>query len=160
MNIFGWRARRNFTDASGGPGSEYASCLPSTLEPISSTTVRRDLLKVVLRETLMRNGIPAGWLRADVLRVSRTGEPPRLHLRLLTTEWQPRLVFHAVGLEQDFRARLRLLDPAADQWLQGVSWQFALQDTSDCPSLPPPGSWAAESLESAGRGTGGKGLRP
>jgi hypothetical protein len=37
--------------------------------------------------------------------------------------------------------RLLALDPLAQAWLSGFSWQFALEDASACPSLPHPGSW-------------------
>ena len=35
------------------------------------------------------------------------------------------------------------MDPLAGNWLMGISWQYALDDPSACPTLPHPGSWTA-----------------
>jgi hypothetical protein len=105
--------------------------------------VRKDLLKLVLRETLQRNGIPSGWMSADMLRTTSAKREHGLHVRFLVREWQPRLMLHGLAIEQEFTQRLLLLDPLARDWLMGFSWQYALQDTSSCPPLPHPGSWTA-----------------
>jgi hypothetical protein len=111
-----------------------------------SASVRKDLLKVVLREMLLRNGIPSEWLSADMLRTTspRRGDQGHgIHVRLLVRHWDTRLLAHSVALEQDFYQRLMLLDATAPSWLMGFSWQFALPDLSVCPPLPHPGSWTA-----------------
>jgi hypothetical protein len=106
--------------------------------------LRKDLLKLVLRELLMRNGIPQEWLSADMLRTSSAAAREHgLHVRFLVRRWEPRLMLHGPALEEEFAQRLTVLDPAADKWLMGFSWQFALEDRTTCPSLPHPGSWTA-----------------
>jgi hypothetical protein len=110
----------------------------------SSQSVRKDLLKVALRETLTRNGIPPTWISADMLRTtSASKRETGLHVRLQVRHWDPRLLLHGVALEKDFAERLQLLDPAAANWLMGFSWQFAMEDKSPCPALPHPATWTA-----------------
>lgn len=110
----------------------------------TSQSVRKDLLRMVLRETLTRNGIPPTWLSADLL---RTSSPARreagLHVRFLVRHWDPRLTQHAVAFEHEFTDRLLLLDPLATNWLMGFSWQFVMEDKSACPALPHPSTWTA-----------------
>jgi hypothetical protein len=117
--------------------------LASQMTPAAGNVhaVRKDLLKLVLRETLLRNGIPAAWMSADMLRTTSAKRDQGLHVRFLVREWQPNLLLHGPALEQEFMHRLLLLDPLARDWLMGFSWQYALQDASRCPPLPHPGSW-------------------
>jgi hypothetical protein len=105
---------------------------------------RKDLLRLVLRETLQRNGIPTRWLGAEVLRATSRNREPGVHLRFLIRAWDPRLLEHGVAIEENFRKRLLAMDPDSPKWLMGISWQFALEDSSQCPALPHPGWWTAE----------------
>jgi hypothetical protein len=126
-----------------GPNSTQfvASQLASGSGSVHS--VRKDLLKLVLREMLSRNGIPQPWLSADMLRTNSPKREQGIHVRFLVRVWEPRLMLHGPALEKEFQQRLLLLDPASGDWLMGFSWQFALADTGECPPLPHPGSWTA-----------------
>jgi hypothetical protein len=139
--------RRRKADATAKPGNARATSAGTEFEasqmaPGSSHHVRKDLLKIALRETLSRNGIPQAWLAADMLRTSSTRREQGLHVRFIMRSWEPRLVLHGPALEQDFMQRLLQLDPQADDWLMGFSWQFALEDASICPPLPHPAAWS------------------
>lgn len=126
-----------------GPNSVQfaASQMASDLGSVHS--LRKDLLKLVLREMLVRNGIPQPWLSADMLRTTSPKRQQGIHVRFLVRTWEPRLLLHGPALERDFQQRLLLLDPASGDWLMGFSWQFALSDLAECPALPHPGSWTA-----------------
>jgi hypothetical protein len=116
----------------------------------NSQSVRKDLLKVVLRETLTRNGIPPTWVSADMLRTtSASKRETGLHVRFQVRHWDPRLLHYAVALEKNFTQRLQLLDPLAHNWLMGFSWQFALEEKAACPALPHPSVWTAPPEPSA-----------
>lgn len=116
---------------------------PSGTPAVTQHTMRKDLLKVVLRETLMRNGIPMSWIGADLLRATSPKREPGIHVRLLVRHWDPRLQMCGVAFEQNFFRRLLAMDPQASDWLMGISWQYAMEDLSSCPPLPHPGSWTA-----------------
>ena len=117
----------------------------SQLSPNSHSphNVRKDLLRLVMRETLTRNGIPQVWLAADMLRTTSPKREQGIHVRFLVRAWEPRLLEHGPALEKEFFQRLVLLDPQAANWLMGFSWQFALPDTHSPGPLPHPGSWTA-----------------
>lgn len=142
---------------SAGPNSVQfvASQQGASVQSGSAHAVRKDLIKMVMRECLQRNGIPDAWLGAELLRASNPKREPGIHVRLLVRQWQPRLLQHAVALEQDLHQRLLVLDPQADTWLTGFSWQFALDDTSACPALPRAGTWTAP-VAAAGSAAPGK----
>ena len=106
-------------------------------------SVRRDMLRVALRDMMLRNGMPSTWLSAEMLRTTNSKKEAGMHMRFVVRHWEPRLMLHGPALEKDFSQRLHLLDPQAHTWLAGFSWQFALDDTGICPPLPHPNAWTA-----------------
>ena len=140
----------NNAGAGGKPDSQPASqlSLPAsaqhTRSPMSQeNSARRELLRLVLGDTLNRAGIPTAWIDADLLGATSRGRTPGIHVRLLLKHWDPRLIVHGIAFEHAFKKRVLTLDPAADQWLLGISWQFSLDDESACPPMPHPGIWTS-----------------
>jgi hypothetical protein len=125
-----------------GPSSGQAGG-PSTRGPSSPQTIRKELVRVSVRDTLLHNGIPAAWVRADPLTTSAPGRETGVHVRLVVQHWDARLMQCAVALQEHVEKRILALDPAAENWLMGLSWQFDLEDVSHCPPLPHPGSWTS-----------------
>ena len=148
MGMFGLLMGKKSASA-GRPGPSSKTAAQSTQFGQSQLTqnggsahsIRKDLVRVALREMVLRNGIPQGWLSAEMLRTNSTKQNPGMHVRFLLRHWEPRLMLHGPALEKDFLQRLLTLDPQAGSWLTGFSWQHALDDTSSCPPLPQPGSW-------------------
>lgn len=97
---------------------------------IGGTASRKQLLAVVLKETLLRNNVPAAWIGIEFFRtMDRSGaRTDGIHVRLLVREGQPELSGRLLALERDFRKRLTVIDHQAIEWLQGVSWQFELPE--------------------------------
>jgi len=120
-----------------------------SVQGASQHSLRKDLLKVVLREMLLRNGIPNAWLSADLLRTTTSTSEQGIHVRFLLRHFEPRLLQHGVALEQEFVQRLLMLDPKATDWRMGFSWQFVLPDPAVCPPLPHAGYWTARAVEPA-----------
>jgi hypothetical protein len=117
-------------------------------EPRSSAaelaSMRRDMMRAVLRKTLTRHGIPASWIGAEMLVATARGREAGMHWRLLIKHWDPRLLTHAVALQNSLVVRLLGYDPLAADWLMGISWQFALPDEAQCPPMPQAGFWTAD----------------
>jgi hypothetical protein len=127
------------------PAQAVSSHAPSTRGSANSPqSVRKELVRVCTRETLVHNGIPAAWIKAEPLTTAQAGRESGVHVRLLVQHWDPRLMYHAVAIQELLEKRILALDPQAEQWLMGMSWQFALQDVSQCPPLPHPGSWTQQ----------------
>lgn len=126
------------------PHSVPASSMTSTKSPMSQDNAsRRELLRLVLRDTLNRTGIPTSWLGADLLAATSRGREPGIHVRLLVKHWDPRLMLHGIAFETAYKKRVMTLDPLAERWLLGISWQFSLADESACPAMPHPGVWTS-----------------
>jgi hypothetical protein len=112
----------------------------------SPMAVRKDLLRVVLRTTLTRNGLPTGWIGAEALSASSRNREPGLHVRFVVRHWDERIMRHSPALQADFEQRLLTFDPLAALWLRGFSWRYDLPDAAACPALPHPASWTAPTL--------------
>jgi hypothetical protein len=112
--------------------------------PQSTNSTRRELLRVVLRDTLNRHGIPAAWVGAEMLLATSRTRESGIHWRLVVKHWDPRLMTHAVAFQQSLIRRVMTFDPMAATWLMGISWQFALPDESVCPAMPHPGTWTSD----------------
>jgi hypothetical protein len=123
-----------------GPGSNSHA---STQGPASVQTVRKELVRVAAKDTLHHNGIPADWIRVEPLTMSAPSREPGVHVRLVVLHWDPRLMLHAVSLQENLTKRVTVLDPLCERWLMGVSWQFALKHQPAFPPLPHPGSWTS-----------------
>jgi hypothetical protein len=136
------------TKGSNSTSRTHSMLSPATSPPSRSTasdsTTRRELLRVVLRNTLNRHGIPTTWIGAEMLLATSRGREPGIHWRLVIKHWDPRLLTHAVALQNALIVRVMAFDPLAAQWLMGISWQFSLPDESLCPPMPHPGIWTSE----------------
>ena len=96
--------------------------------------------------------MPAPWIVGESLATtSRNGERG-VHWRLLVKHWDPRILEHGVAFQQALIKRVTTFDPQASTWLSGISWQFALDDESECPPMPHPGSWTAAPKDTAPAG--------
>lgn len=101
-----------------------------------ASVARRELLRVALRDTLGKHGIPPAWIGSETLASISRDAQRGIHWRLLIRHWEPELLMHGVAFQQSLIKRLTALDPKAESWLMGISWQFALPDESVCPPMP------------------------
>ena len=142
---------------SGGKGTSFHSSGLTHLPPGDAAqqyVIRRDLLRVVLRDVLSRNAIPSAWLGLQMLTAKSSGKPKGVHVRLVVQHWEPRILAYAPALEHSFIERLMALDPLADQWMVGLSWQLALPGDFVPEALPRPGSWTAHAAMAARKASG------
>lgn len=136
-------------NGAGNPASQLAphsvpASSMNTKSPMSQENAsRRELLRLVLRDTLNRTGIPTSWLGADLLAATSRGREPGIHVRLLVKHWDPRLMVHGIAFENAYKKRVLTLDPLAERWLLGISWQYSLADERACPAMPHPGVWTS-----------------
>lgn len=112
---------------------------PPMMSSIPPANMRRELLRLALRQSLSRNGIPVHWIGAEAVEVPGPGNP--LHVRLLVQHWDERLPRLFLAFQEDFEERLLAVEPLARTWLRGFSWQFQLVDPTPHPRLPEPGTW-------------------
>src|SRR6478672_1390512 len=118
------------------PRAAVARAPASSIPPAN---LRRELLRLALRQSLSRNGIPVHWIGAEAIELPGPGNP--LHVRLLVQHWDDRLPILFLAFQEDFEQRLLAVEPLAHTWLRGFSWQFQLVDATSHPGLPDPAAW-------------------
>ena len=130
--------------ASSQPASHFPGSSQQSESPMAQQNAsRRELLRLVLRDTLNRTGIPTSWVGADLLAATSRGREPGIPVRFLIKHWDPRLMLHGIAFQNAYKKRVLTLEPQAERWLIGISWQFSLPDDSLCPPMPHPGIWTS-----------------
>ena len=110
---------------------------------VAPSALRREVVNVALRDTLIRHNIPAAWLGLELQPVRSSRGEAQCYVRLQLRHWEPRLLPLIVAFQTSLGRRVVLLDASAATWLRGVLWQFMLPDDSACPPMPPASVWAS-----------------
>ena len=107
----------------------------------SAPALRRDMMRVVLKEILHRHGIPAHWLACDFSTVARSTGVDELHLELSILKWNEQLLRYAPALQAALLHGLNRFDPSTDHAHCKVSWRFADNCGYPYDHLPDPQVW-------------------
>jgi hypothetical protein len=118
------------------PAPSRRAPAPSTGSRSSQNEIRRELIRVALRYTLARHGIPSAWLESQLMLIKKAGRDPGIHVRLLIRHLDPRLLSHGLAFQRSLIKRINTFDPKSMGWLNGVSWQFALAEAAVVADLP------------------------
>lgn len=122
---------------------------PSSVTPVSvspnsishSSDVRRELIRVVLKDTLRRHGIPLDWLACEVMVTTRSLDREELHIQLILMKWNEQLLHYAAALQQQLLLGLDRFDPGVDHSSYVVSWRFSPHCGGPNLVLPEPKFW-------------------
>ncbi len=118
---------------------------PPSLGPANSTqqrgNIRRELVRVVLKDTLRLHGVPLDWLACEVSTVARSGSEEELRVDLVIMKWQEKLLRYIPALSQQLLLGLDRFDPSVDHSGYQVSWRFS--PDCGCPfmQMPEPAYW-------------------
>ena len=132
-------------DSGGGRVSKTATGDSRTpdvsIEDNSDNGIRRQLVQVVLRDCLRRNGIPVRWIECQMMVAESRSRGPGLYVRLVLRHWDERLLRYAFAFETQLRAAITQFEPQASTWLHGMSWELDLRTSCPYPDMPDPASW-------------------
>src|SRR5687768_17562883 len=106
----------------------------------SRNAPRRELVQVVLRDTMRKHGIPSDWVECRILstigRNGRTG----LHVNFVVRRAHDQLLGYVFAFQDSFDRELARFDPRARDWLLSLGWEF--QDFK-VDEMPDPKTFAA-----------------
>lgn len=100
---------------------------------------RRELVQVVLRDTMRKHGIPSDWIECRVLSaVTRSGRSG-LHVNFVVRQAHDRLLGYVFAFQDSFERELARFEPRARDWLLSLGWEF---DGFKAAEMPDPRAWA------------------
>jgi hypothetical protein len=102
----------------------------------SRNATRRDLVRVVLRETMRRHSIPSDWVDCRALSVVTHEKKTGMHVQFIVRKADQQLLPYVHAFQESFREQVLKTDPAARDWLFSVGWEFyekAVQGFSPIP---------------------------
>jgi hypothetical protein len=136
-HLFGLESHPKTAPASTRPPHEG----PATIEDGSANALRRQLIQVLLRDSMRRHGIPPTWMDCQMLLVSSRSRGEGMYLRIIIKHWDLRLLTYALAFEKSLMQDITRFEPHVSQWLYGVSWQMDVGDSCPYTSLPDRHVW-------------------
>ncbi len=107
-------------------------------------TPRRELVQVVLRETMRRHGVPSDWIDCRVLPVMTRHQKAGVHVQFLVRKGDQQLLGYVHAFQESFWVEMLKFEPQANDWLLSVAWQFYGSAIRGFTPLPEPGAWTDE----------------
>jgi hypothetical protein len=116
---------------------------------------RRELVKLVLRETMRRHAVPSDWIECRLLPVVTSNRRTGLHVQLVVKQGQGSLLRYIPAFQSSMMAEIEKFDARAWDWLLSISWQFAGITSTTGGELPGDGEWQMGQSRNAALGPAG-----
>jgi hypothetical protein len=120
---------------------------PATIEDGSANALRRQLIQVLLKDSMRRHGIPIHWLDCQMLLVSSASRGEGMYLRIIMKQWDLRMLTYALAFEKSLMVDITRFEPHASTWLYGISWQFDVGDGCPYRQLPDRHLWESHAIK-------------
>ena len=128
-----------------GPSSQFQDGdqeADATPEHASRSGPRRELVQVVLRDTMRRHGVPSDWIDCRILSVVSRSKSSGMHVHFVVRDGHDRLLAYVPAFQRSFMAEIEKFEPRHADWLLSLSWQFEQLTDASGPELPEPGTLA------------------
>jgi hypothetical protein len=137
--IFGSGKEREGGGAGGATTQFHESEPDSSDQEGSRNAPRRELVQVILRDTMRKHGIPSDWIECRMLStVNRMGRHG-LHVNFVVKKAHDRLLAYVFAFQDSFERELARFEPRASDWLLSLGWEFQGFNAAE---MPDPKTWA------------------
>ncbi len=102
---------------------------------------RRELVHVVLRDTMSKHGVPSDWIDIRILSVLTRKHKSGMHVQFLVRKADDQLVSYIHAFQESFWEQLLRFEPHARDWLFSVGWEFGGKAKQGFTPMPDPTSW-------------------
>jgi hypothetical protein len=109
----------------------------------SRNAPHRELVQVVLRDTMRKHGIPSDWIDCRILSVVTRNRVAGMHVQFIVGKQQSVLLDYVHAFQDSFWEELERFEPRARDWLFSVAWQFDGPAPASGRSMPRPSGWGA-----------------
>ena len=90
----------------------------------SRNSTRRELVQVVLRDTMRKHGIPSDWIDCRMLSAQTRQLKAGMHVQFVVRQGDEQLLNHVHVFQDRFWEEILKFEPQAREWLFSVAWQF------------------------------------
>ena len=105
----------------------------------SRNAPRRELVQVILRDTMRKHGIPSDWIDCRILSTVNRAGRPGLHVNFVVKQAHDRLLAYVFAFQDSFERELARFEPRSREWLLSLGWEF---DGFQVEQMPDPRTWA------------------
>lgn len=144
--------KRLFAGNSKAPAarsSSFADSEPVTGVASSRSVPRREVVHVVLRDSMRRHGIPSEWIECRTLGLVQANRNTGTYVTLIVKSGQDRLLPYVPAFQSSFLNALKHFDPKAEEWLRGLAWQFDFSAAPEPRAMPDPRTWHSSGASTA-----------
>lgn len=120
--------------------TQFRESQPDPEQPASRNAPRRELVQVVLRDTMRKHGIPSDWIECRMLSSVSRGGRHGLHVNFVVKKAHERLLTYVFAFQDSFERELARFEPRARDWLLSIGWEFV---GCNAAAMPDPHTWAA-----------------
>ncbi len=135
---------------SGPPTSSQFLESETAHGPGSRNAPRRELVQVVLRDTMRTHGIPSDWIDCRILSVVSRNSISGLHVTFIVKQGEDRLMEFVHPFQESFMRELEKYEPRAKDWLFSLSWQFDGKSRAAPAQMPDPQVWGGAAAGRSG----------
>jgi hypothetical protein len=97
----------------------------------STNAPRRELVQVVLRDTMRKHGIPSDWIDCRILSVVTRKRVSGMHVQFIVSKAESQLMEFVHPFQHSFWQEIEKFDPQAREWLLSLAWQFGGSSARD-----------------------------
>jgi hypothetical protein len=141
QRLFGTSAARR---EGGGPLTSqfHESETSSSDSHTSRNAPRRELIQVILRDTMRKHGIPSDWIECRILSTVSRGGRPGLHVNFVVRQAHDQLLNYVFAFQDSFERELARFEPRYGDWMLSIAWEFQGHGGAQPAAMPDPGSWS------------------
>jgi hypothetical protein len=121
----------------GSASSQFHESETTVERDTSPNAPRRELVQVVLRDTMRKHGIPSDWMECRILSVVTRKHKSGMHVQFIVRQGEDRLLPYVHPFQDTFWEELEKFEPKPREWLFSIAWQFDGEG-----SAPRPGALA------------------
>ena len=122
----------------------FKDSISTTEKSTSRNAPRRELVQVVLRDTMRKNGIPSDWIECRILSVISHQHKSGMHVQFLVRKGDEQLLHYVHAFQESFWDEIQMFEPKARDWLFSVGWEFYAPATRGFSPPPNTASWAED----------------
>ena len=141
---------KNLFSSSKAPQKFAASSLPASRADLmsvqngSENATRQQLIQTLHRDLMRKHGIPFEWTACHTQVIVSRSKGTGMAVVMVIKHWDERLMNHTFALQRALATDIIAFEPAAEQWLQGITWRLEVASTCPHISLPEKSFWNSQ----------------